>query len=266
MLILSSNNVRKRILKMANACGRNAHLGGSLSMVELLTVLYRDVMNYDFQNPTWEERDRFILSKGHCVLALYALFAEAGLLSETEATTFLQDGSSLGSHPVMNPSLGIESSNGSLGQGVSMAVGIAKAAKIQNKSYKVYTLVGNGECNEGSVWEAAMLASQWKLNNLSIILDNNKLQSDGASMGIIDAYNLADRFASFGFDVHEIDGHDEIAIKEAYDADPCDKPKIVIANTIKGKGVSFMEGNNDWHHNRLTDKLYEQALQELKEQ
>ena len=260
---LTSENVRRRALKMANECKRNTHLGGALSMVELLTVLYRDVMNYDFNNPEWEQRDRFILSKGHCALTLDAIMVEAGVISEEDSKTYLQDGSAYGAHPVMNIAHGIESSSGSLGQGISMAVGLAKAAKIKGENHKIYTLIGNGECDEGSVWEAVMLASQWKLDNLTVILDDNKLQGDGYSADIIDMSNVDERFKSFGFKVVSVDGHDEKAIKEAFEMESDGKPKVIIGHTVKGKGVSFIEDNNAWHHNRLTDEMYGKAMEEL---
>ena len=262
--MLTALDVRKRILKMANACGGSVHMGGIMSMVEVLTVLYRDVLNYDFNNTTWEDRDRFILSKGHNVLTLFAILTECGVISEEEAATYYRDGSMFGSHPVMDLPHGIESSNGSLGQGISMAVGIAKAAKIKGKDYKVYVLIGDGESQEGSVWEALSLASQWKLDNLTVILDYNKYQGDGMSTDIVDLFsNSKERFESFGFTTICVDGHDEKAILEAYKADSCGKPKMIVADTVKGKGISFMENNNDWHHNRLTDKIYEQAMAEL---
>lgn len=262
---ITALDIRKRILKMANVSGRSAHIGGSLSMVELLTVLYRDVMNYKFDDPRWEDRDRFILSKGHCVLALYAILTECGAISEEEAQTFLQDGSRLGSHPVMNLDLGIESSTGSLGQGISMAVGTAKAAKLKGKNYQVYVLIGNGECNEGSVWEAVMLAAQWKLDNLTVILDNNGLQSDGKSIDIIELSHIKQKFEAFGFYAVSVDGHDEREILNAFHDKIKQKPKVIIGNTIKGKGVSVMEHNNEWHHNRLIKEVYDQALAELEE-
>lgn len=261
---ISCKDVRKRILKMANACGGSVHMGGIMSIVELLTVLYRDVLRYDFNNTQWEDRDRFILSKGHNVLTLFAILTECGVITEEEAATYYQDGSIFGSHPVMDLDHGIESSNGSLGQGISMAVGIAKAAKLKGKDYKVYVLVGDGESQEGSVWEALSLASQWHLDNLTVILDYNKFQGDGMTTDIVDLYsNAKERFESFGFNTIVVDGHDEDAIKAAYECDFGGKPKMIVADTVKGKGISFMEDNNDWHHNRLTDKIYEQALEEL---
>lgn len=241
-------------------------MGGIMSIVELLTVLYRDVLRYDFNNTTWEDRDRFILSKGHNVLTLFAILTETGVISEDEAATYYQNGSLFGSHPVMDLKHGIESSNGSLGQGISMAVGIAKAAKIKGKDFKVYVLIGDGEAQEGSVWEALSLASQWKLDNLTVIMDINGLQGDGASAEIVDVItNAEERYNSFGFNTFIIDGHDEDEIREAYQADFEGKPKMIAAYTVKGKGISFMEDNNDWHHNRLTDRAYEQALAELGE-
>ncbi len=256
-------NVKKRILYMSNACGQRTHLGGSLSMAELLTVLYKEVMHYDPKNPSWEGRDRFILSKGHCVLAYYAVLAECGFIGEKDLATFQQDGTLLGAHPIMNMEFGIESSNGSLGQGISMAVGLAKAAKIKRESHRIYVLIGNGESNEGAVWEAAMLAAQWKLDNLTVIMDNNHMQSDGDSQNIISSNEMQEKWKSFGFQTVEVDGHNVGAICDAFRIDPQEKPKIIIGNTVKGHGISFMENNNEWHHNRMTDKLYAEALKEL---
>ena len=260
---VEAKNVRKRILDMAYYSGVSTHLGGALSIVDILTVLYRDVLNYDFSNPTWEKRDRFILSKGHCVMSLFAIFVENGLISEDEIQSYMKDGSLFSSHPIMNLAHGIECSSGSLGQGISLALGIAKAAKLKKEDFKVYTLVGNGECNEGSVWETFMLAGQWKLDNFTIIIDNNGLQSDGDSANIIDLSNLTTKLSGFGFEIIEVDGHNEDELRKAYTADFNGKSKIIIANTIKGKGISFMENNNEWHHNRLIKEKYDCALSEL---
>lgn len=262
-LVYDTYKVRKRILKMANACGGSAHIGGSLSMADMLTVLYKRYMRYNVSNPSSSERDYFILSKGHCVLAFYAVLAECGFISEEQLASFQKDGSSLSAHPVMNIELGIESSNGSLGQGISMAVGLAKAFKMRGQSNSVYTLIGNGESNEGSVWEAAMTAAQWKLDNLTVIMDNNGMQSDGLSRNILDAGNEIRRWADLGFDAKEINGNDIGEICSAFDSRIDGKPHIIIGNTVKGCGVSFMENNNEWHHNRLSNKLYENACQEL---
>ncbi|HBI61184.1 MAG TPA: transketolase [Lachnospiraceae bacterium] len=265
-LNVSIYNVKKRMLWMANKCGSNTHIGGAFSMADILTVLYKSVLNYDFSNTEWEGRDRFILSKGHCVVALYAVLAECGILSEEELMTFQKNGSELCAHPVMNLPKGIESSNGSLGQGISMAAGIAKSAKLLAKEYKVYTLIGNGESNEGSVWETAMLAAHWGLDNFTVILDNNSMQSDGDSKDILDMEDIAEKWRCFGFTVYQIDGHNIAEILKAFESPFHGKPKIIIADTIKGHGISFMENNNAWHHNRLTGRYYELACQELEGQ
>lgn len=258
-----SSNIRKRILKMAYDCGRSVHIGGSMSMVEILTVLYRDVMKFNIKDMEWDKRDRFFLSKGHCVMALFAVMAELGVISDEEMATYMQDGSCFGSHPVMDIVHGIECSSGSLGQGISMAVGAAKAAKIQNKDHMVYTLVGNGECDEGSVWESFMLAGQWKLSNLTIIIDNNGLQSDGESVEIIDLRNISKKLEGFGLKVLEVDGHNEEALLNAFQEPFDNMAKVIICNTIKGKGISFMENDNEWHHNRLIEEIYDKAIGEI---
>lgn len=259
-------SMRKDMLDVANRCGTSVHIGGSFSMIDILIVLYKEVLNYKPSDPSWNERDYFILSKGHCVLAYYSILAECGIIDKALMETFQKDGSLLSAHPIMNEELGIESSNGSLGQGISMACGLAKAFKLQNKNNRVYTLIGNGESNEGSVWEAAMSAVQWGLDNLTVIVDNNRLQSDGDSSEIMQRTSMHEKWKGFGFDVHEIDGHDMEKLVSAFDEAYVEgKPRLILANTIKGNGVAFMENNNDWHHNRLTDKLYEQALKELKE-
>lgn len=260
---LNAADIRRRILTMAYECGRSVHLGGSLSMVEILTVLYRDVLRYRVSEPTWEERDRFFLSKGHCVAALYAVLAESGVLGDEELATFMQDGTMLGAHPAMDLSHGIECSSGSLGQGVSLALGTARAAVLTGRQYRVYALAGNGECDEGSVWETFLLAGQWKLDNLTIIIDNNAMQSDGESSKIIDLSNLQDKLSGFGLCVLTVDGHDECALKQAFDSDPGGRTKVIVCNTVKGKGVSFMENCNEWHHNRLIRDTFEAAVSEI---
>ncbi len=260
---LKASGLRKRMLKMAYECGRSVHIGGSMSMAEVLTVLYGEILNYKKEDPFWSERDRFFLSKGHCALALYAVLTETGFISEDEIKSFMQDGSSFGSHPVMDVAHGIECSSGSLGQGVSMALGVAKAAKILEKGYKVYALVGNGECDEGSVWESFMLAGQWKLDNLTVIIDNNGLQSDGESSNIINTDNLKDKLSGFDLDVIDVNGHDEEELRNVFLRETVNKTKVVICNTVKGRGVSFMENNNEWHHNRLTKELFDKAVMEI---
>jgi transketolase len=258
--------MRRKILDISYQSGHAAHLGGGLSMVEIMSTLYSHILNFDEGNPHWVDRDRFILSKGHGVLGYFSALLSAGIISEEKFSTYLKNESDLIAHPIMNLDLGIESSNGSLGQGLSMGIGIAYAAKkIKNVNHKVYVLLGDGECNEGSVWEAIMLAPQLELDNLIAIVDYNKLQSDMTpSKEIIDFGNLAAKFNNFGWDVYDIDGHNIAQLVNAFEA-KCDKkkPKIIVANTIKGKGVSFMENDNEWHHNVLTKSKYELAIAEL---
>jgi len=261
-----ARRMRKRILDVSCSCNASAHLGGGLSMVEITATLYGAVLKYDPKNPAWEERDRFILSKGHGVLGFYSALLEAGIISEEVFTTFQSNESDLIAHPVMNIPLGIESSNGSLGQGLSMGVGLAVAAKKKGMKHRIFVLLGNGECNEGSVWEAAMSASHYNLDNLTAIIDNNCYQSDGKSESVMNCGGFEDKWKSFGWNVVSVDGH---SIPELYDAftghNEAGKPKAVIAHTVKGKGVSFMENNNEWHHNRLTKTQYDQAILEMGE-
>jgi len=258
--------MRHKILDISFQSSHAAHLGGGLSMVEIMATLYAHILNFDIKNPYWEKRDRFILSKGHGVLGFFSVLLAVGFISEEKYATYLTNESDLIAHPIMNLDLGIESSNGSLGQGLSMGIGIAYAAK-KNKDldFKAYVLLGDGECNEGSVWEAAMLAPQLKLDNLIAIVDYNKLQSDMTpSSEIINFGNLAAKFENFGWDVYDLDGHDIIQLVEAFEANHNPgKPKMIVANTTKGKGISFMENNNEWHHNILTKSKYELALSEL---
>lgn len=258
-----ARHMRILSLRMANSCGGSAHLGGGLSLIEALAVLYGAVMND--QRLPYAQKDKFILSKGHGVLGFYAAIAEFGVIDEKLLETFLQDGSDLIAHPVMKPELGLEASSGSLGQGISMAVGLALAAKKKEYSYQTYALCGNGEFNEGSVWEACMSAVNFKLDNFTLFLDNNHMQSDGSSESIMDvSAKYAGMLGALGFQVVEIDGND---IEQVYDAfmEPHQegKPKAVIGNTVKGKGVSFMENNNGWHHNRLTKDQFDAALKEV---
>ena len=256
--------MRHKMLEISHTCNLSAHLGGGLSMVELMAVLYGQVLRFDKSNPRWEGRDRFILSKGHGVLGYFSALLATGFFDEATYQTFQTNGSDLIAHPVMNLDLGIESSNGSLGQGLSMGVGIALAAKKRQKGFRVYVYMGDGECNEGAVWEATMSAAQLQLDNLTAIIDYNKLQSDGDARAIIDLADLAGKYRMFGWDVREIDGHDIGQIVAAFDAPrEAGKPRVLVAHTVKGKGITFMENNNEWHHNRLTKASYELALVEL---
>jgi len=261
-----ARQMRRKILDVSHSCNVNAHIGGGLSIVDIMATLYGAVLKYDLNNPEWVERDRFILSKGHGVLGYYSALLVGGIIAEEVFTTFQTNESDLIAHPVMNIKLGIESSNGSLGQGLSMAVGLALAAKKRELNHKVYVLLGNGECNEGAVWEAVMSASHFKLDNLIAIVDNNCMQSDGLSEKIMNCGDFADRWGSFGWDVSSVNGHNIAELYNAFTVGSIvDKPKVIIAHTIKGKGVSFMENNNEWHHNRLTKSNYEKALQEIGE-
>lgn len=261
-------NMRKNALKMSYECGGNAHIGGAFSMMEIMAVLYGYKMNTaSLAESDYFHRDKFILSKGHGVLALYTALEEFGMMDKELLSTFQQNESDLIAHPVMNPSLGIESSNGSLGQGISMATGLALAAKKKGYTYQVYTICGNGECNEGSVWEAIMSAVNFKLDNFTLIIDNNGMQSDGASSEVMNvSQRYADMLKAIGFQVFCVNGHDITELISALDTKHIPYlPKAIVAKTIKGKGISFMEDNNVWHHNRLTKSQYELALAELEE-
>jgi len=263
-LELLAMRMRQRILEMSLRCEGPTHLGGGLSIVEILAVLYGRVMNYRSDDTRWIDRDRFILSKGHGVLAYFSALAEASIINEETFRSFKVNGSALIAHPVMNLDLGIESSNGSLGQGLSLAVGMGWAARQQGKTWKTYLVLGDGECNEGSVWEAAMSAAQYGLGNIIAVIDNNRFQSDGSTEDIISSDRLAEKWRSFGWNVHEVDGHDiDQLITALTDNLPSEMPTCVVAHTVKGKGVHFMENNNEWHHNRLTQSTYDKAIASL---
>ena len=225
-----AKQIRKNILDMSLAAGASSsHFGGSLSTVEILATLYNSVMKFDASNPLWEDRDRFILSKGHACLGYYAALCEKGFFKREDLNLFEQDGSFLLGHPVINKSKGIEFSNGSLGMGLSLGIGVAIAAKKNNKKHKVFVLIGDGECNEGSVWEASMSAAHFKLNNLTAILDNNSLQQTGSNDEIMSTTNIGNKWKSFNWDVIEIDGHDISQILGAFNKNS-EKPKLILVN------------------------------------
>ena len=260
-----TKRMRKNILDMSLSAGsESSHFGGGLSIVEITATLFGSIMSYDAKNPEWEDRDRFILSKGHGCLGYYTALHEIGLISKDDLMKFEKTNSYLLGHPVMNRKKGIEFSNGSLGMGLSIGIGVALAAKKRKKNYKVYVLIGDGECNEGSVWEAAMAAPNFKLNNIISIVDRNNLQQTGTNKEIMSVGDIAEKWRSFAWDVIELDGHN---IKELYDAFSNErnstKPLAIIANTIKGKGFSFSENNNDWHHKIMSKSQYELAIKEL---
>ena len=256
--------MRKNILDVSLSCKRSVHMGGGLSLVEIMATLYGSVLKYKVEDPFWSKRDKFILSKGHGVLGFYSALYEVGIIDKVTFFSFQTNESDLIAHPVMNLSLGIESSNGSLGHGLSLGIGLALGSRKKNIKNKTYVLLGDGECNEGSVWEAAMAAAHFRLNNLTAIVDFNGYQSDGESKTVLDSGDFIQKWISFGWDVHEVDGHNVNELLQAFSAPPkFDKPRVIVARTIKGKGFSFMENNNDWHHNRLTEVSYQNALTEL---
>lgn len=246
---------------------KSGHPGGSLSISDTLTYLYYNKMNVDPNDPENPDRDRLVLSKGHTAPALYAVLAQKGYFSENELKSLRHIGSMLQGHPCIHTN-GIDMSSGSLGQGISAACGMALAGKIDNKSYKVYTILGDGEIQEGQVWEAAMFAAHYKLDNLVAVVDNNGLQIDGSINEVCSPEPITDKFASFGWHVITIDGHNFDDIDRAFtEADTIiDKPVVIIQKSVKGKGVSFMENQVDWHGKAPNKEQYEQAMAELNAQ
>ena len=244
------------------------HPGGSLSSAEIYTYLYFKEMNIDPKNPKWEDRDRFVLSKGHTTPGLYSTLALRGFFPVEDLPTFRHIDSYLQGHPNMNTVPGVDMSTGSLGQGISTAVGMALAAKHTGKTNRVYSLLGDGEIQEGQVWEACMAAAHYKLDNLCIVIDNNGLQIDGNIADVMSPYPIVDKLVAFGFDVQAIDGHnfDEIEAAFAHARTVTGKPSAIVIKSVKGKGVSFMENNAGWHGKAPNDAEYAQAMAELKAQ
>ena len=259
--------VRRDIINMTANAG-SGHPGGSLSAVEMMTGIFYTQMRVDPKNPKWEDRDRFVLSKGHTAPGLYAALALRGFFPESDLLTLRHIGSHLQGHPNMNETPGVDMSTGSLGQGVSAAAGMALAAKYQGKDCRVYTLLGDGEIQEGQVWEAFMLAHHYKLDNLCVIIDNNGLQIDGNIADVMSPYPIPEKLKAFGFEVAEIDGHDfdqmEAAFAKARETKGV--PFAIVMKTTKGKGVSYMEDQAGWHGKAPNDAEYEQAMTELKAQ
>jgi transketolase len=258
--------IRMELLTMIYEA-RTGHTGGSLSSTDILTVLYYKVMNVDPTNPKWKNRDRYIQSKGHSVEALWAILADKGFFPKDELRTFSQFGSRLIGHP-NNKVPGIEMNTGALGHGLPISVGMAVAAKMDGKSYKVYTLMGDGEQAEGSVWEGAMAASQYKLDNLVAIIDRNRLQITGSTEDVMGLEPLGAKWRSFGWEVVEVDGNDIEQLVEVLSSTPrvAGKPTLVVANTVKGKGVSIAENQVGWHHRVPTKEEFDLAIQELSKQ
>lgn len=258
-----AKTLRKQIYQMAHFAG-GGHMGAAFSMVEIISVLYfGDVMKYDPKQPHWEERDRFILSKGHACYALYATLAQAGYFDEKLLQRVGKPGSMFGGHPKINDIPGVEASTGALGHGLSFGIGIAIANKMNHHSNHTYVLLGDGECQEGSIWEGALSAPTHKLDNLTVIIDHNKLQAMDQLENIVKMAPLADKWKTFGWNVEEIDGHNVEAIYQALTKRVKDKPTLIVANTIKGKGVSFMEGVPIWHYRMPNEKELEILMNEL---
>lgn len=244
---------------------KSGHPGGSLSAADVFTYLYFKEMNVDPENPDWADRDRFVLSKGHCAPSLYAILALKGFFDWEELKTLRHVGAMLQGHPDMKGTPGIDMSTGSLGQGVSTACGMAKAAKMDNKDYRVYTVLGDGECEEGQVWEAAMFASHNNLDNLVVIVDQNGLQIDGTVAEVGGIEPLDEKFRSFGFNVLKVDGHSFEELDKAFANARQTKgmPTAILMQTVKGKGVSFMENQVGWHGKATNDEEYKVAMAEL---
>lgn len=263
--VVWAHDIRREIIEASHDVGRlGVHIGSALSLVDIIAVLYANVMNYDANNPISEKRDYFILSKGHAYIGYYAALAKAGFFTNEDIKAqFMTDNGWLPVHPVKNLEKGIEFSGGSLGTGMPFSVGKAYAIKLAGKSNKVYSIVGDGECNEGSIWEAFMSASHLGLDNLTVIIDRNGYQQDGETNEILKT-DIEAMVRACHWDVIVVDGHSHVELMEAFEKSPDNgMPKCIIANTVKGKGVSFMENDNSWHHANMNEKQYNQAKEEL---
>lgn len=263
MPLINPNLLRRTILEMSERCGQPTHLGGSLSEIDILNTLYGIVMKHNPAQPLDETRDIFILSKGHGFLGQLSVLFHQGYFSERDLEGFQTDAGEFISHPVRDVVRGIESSNGSLGQGLSFGLGIAVGSLAMGNPRRTYVLMGDSECSEGSVWEAAILAGHLRTSNLVAIVDSNGHGNDGYGP-VLGRRDLARAFSAFGWHVKEVDGHDYDQLQIAFEHDSSNRmPIAVICKTVKGKGVSFMEDNNDWHHGRVTSRVLERALDEL---
>jgi transketolase len=260
-----SRQLRKTIIQSVQA-GNRGHIGSAFSLVEVLRVLYDDILKYDASNPRWPGRDRCILSKGHGCLALYAVLADRGFFPESELWNFCKPEGILGGHPEYGKVPGVEASTGSLGHGLSIGIGMALNARFDGGAQRVFVVISDGESNEGSVWEAALCASKHKLDHLVVLLDYNKQQSYGTTYEVLDLDPLPDKWKAFGFAVKEVDGHSVTALRQALLETPFEpgKPSIIICHTIKGKGVSFVENNLNWHHKtKISEEEARSLLAEL---
>ena len=263
-LKVTANNIRKSVIEEVYSAS-SGHPGGSLSAADILTVLYFNQMNIDPKDPKNENRDRFVLSKGHASPVLYAALAERGFFNKEELKSFRKLGSMLQGHPDMKGVPGVDMSTGSLGQGLSAANGMALASKLDSKGYRVYALLGDGEIQEGQIWEAAMTSCHYKLDNLCVIVDNNNLQIDGSVDNVMNVYPIDEKFRSFGFEVFTVDGNniDELITIFEKAKTVKGKPTAIVAKTIKGKGVSYMENQAGWHGKAPKEDEYKTAMEDL---
>lgn len=259
-----STDIRKEIIRLSYN-SKSSHIGSSLSIVDLLTALYFRILKVSPEKPYDESRDRFILSKGHAAMALYATLSKRGFFPQSVLDTYSNDGSKLCGHPSINCVPGVEASTGSLGHGLAIGCGMALAAKKDKKGYKTFVILGCGECNEGSVWESALFAAHWKLDNIIAIIDYNKLQGLGKNDDVLSLNPLNEKWKSFGWEVRIINGHNFEDILSSLSNIPFEegKPSLVIANTVKGKGVSFMENKNEWHYKSPNKDEYNTAIKGL---
>ena len=266
-LAVTACKVRMGVIEATHGA-KSGHPGGSLSAADLFTYLYFKQLRIDPKNPRWDDRDRFVLSKGHTAPGLYSALALRGFFPTADLPTLRHIGSYLQGHPNMNMTPGVDMSTGSLGQGISTAAGMALAARVRGKDYHTYALLGDGEIQEGQVWEAFMFSAHYKLDNLTVFIDNNNLQIDGQVCDVMSPYPIDEKLAAFGFHVININGHDLDAIAAAIDEALVTKgkPTAIIMKTIKGKGVSFMENKAGWHGKAPNDEEYETAMQELRAQ
>ena len=260
-----AKDVRKMALDMAISSGRNgAHIGGSFSSIEILSVLYGAILNYDIKNPEWEERDRFIPSKTHCILAHFPALARAGFIEEKDLNSFHDDGGMLAGHP-WNKQIGLEFAGGSLGMGLSVGIGMALRAKRYNKSPKVYVLLGDGESNEGSVWEAVMSAAQYGLDNLVAIFDYNNMQFDGPNDNIMSLSPLSEKLKAFGWKALDVNGHSIEELLDAFDTKHSGQPLAIIAHTVKARGIPSLENQAKSHHSSLSREDYDLVMKDISE-
>lgn len=258
-------NMRKDAIEMVHAA-HASHIGSVLSAVDIIAVLYADILHVDPKNPEMSDRDRVILSKGHAGVAMYAVLAECGFIPKEDLKKYYMDGSVYSGHVSSKGVPGIELSTGSLGHGIGVACGMALAAQKGNKTYNIYVVVGDGECEEGSVWECALFANRYKLSNLIVIIDHNKMQAMGNVEDVMALGSLYNKWAAFGWNVIEVkDGNDHQQLREAFFKLSQEKPNVIIADTVKGKGISFMESNLLWHYRDPQGEFYEKAIRELED-